>query len=217
MTATNEPKRVACGAPDFSISRKAQHGPVTVGHIETKDVDAVLHEVARSDQLKRYRAALPNLILTDYLEFRWYVGGEEGQTARLAHVTKGGKLAPEKDGAKAVSDLLGAFLSQQAEPISDPKTLALRMARLTHFIRDMIVKAFENQAASATLRDLHQAFEKALIPDLPIPQFADMFAQTLGLRPVCGPLQSSRAKRLVQAVGGRIRDTENQSLPPATL
>ena len=157
MTATNEPKRVACGAPDFSISRKAQHGPVTVGHIETKDVGAVLHEVARSDQLKRYRAALPNLILTDYLEFRWYVGGEEGQTARLAHVTKSGKLAPEKDGAKAVSDLLGAFLSQQAEPISDPKALALRMARLTHFIRDMIVKAFENQAASATLQDLHQA------------------------------------------------------------
>ncbi len=43
----------------------------------------------------------------------------------------------------------------------------------------MIVKAFEGKAASATLRDLHGAFEKALIPDLPIPQFADMFAQTL--------------------------------------
>ena len=53
------------------------------------------------------------------------------------------------------------------------------MARLTHVIRDVIVKAFENQAASATLRDLHQAFEKALIPDLPEEQFADMFAQTL--------------------------------------
>ena len=39
--------------------------------------------------------------------------------------------------------------------------------------------AFDAKAASATLRDLHGAFEKALIPDLPIPQFADMFAQTL--------------------------------------
>ena len=178
-TATNEPKRVECGAPDFHVSRKAQHGPVTLGHVETKDVGKSLDEEERSEQLKRYRAALPNLILTDYLEFRWYVNGEDRHTARLARVSQGGKLAPERDGAKVVADLLSAFLSQQAEPIRDPKMLALRMARLTHFIRDMIVTAFENQSASATLLDLHEAFEKALIPDLPIPQFADMFSQTL--------------------------------------
>ncbi|MGH9401040.1 MAG: type ISP restriction/modification enzyme, partial [Terriglobia bacterium] len=76
-------------------------------------------------------------------------------------------------------DLLSGFLAQAAEPINDPKALALRMARLTHFIRDMIVTAFERGSESATLCDLHKAFEAALIPDLPIPQFADMFAQTL--------------------------------------
>jgi hypothetical protein len=27
VTATNEPKRVECGAPDFIVSRKAPHGP----------------------------------------------------------------------------------------------------------------------------------------------------------------------------------------------
>ncbi len=179
VTATNEPKHVECGAPDFVISRKAAHGPVTLGYIEAKDVGKDLGEIERSDQLKRYLHALPNLILTDYLEFRWYVDGEHRQTALLARVGKGGKLAPEKNGAEAVPDLLTAFLSREAEPINDPKTLALRMARLTHFIRDMIVTAFEKESASATLRDLHGAFEKALIPDLPIPQFADMFAQTL--------------------------------------
>ena len=179
VTATNEPKRVQCGAPDYIVSRKSQHGPVTLGYIEAKDVGKPLDEIERSEQMKRYRSALPNLILTDYLEFRWYVGGDHRQSARLARVSKGSKIKPDQDGAKAVSDLLAAFLSQQAEPIHDPKALALRMARLTHFIRDMIVKAFENQAASATLRDLHQAFKKALIPDLPTPQFADMFAQTL--------------------------------------
>ena len=179
VTATNEPKRVQCGAPDYIVSRKSQHGPVTLGYIEAKDVGKPLDEIERSEQMKRYRSALPNLILTDYLEFRWYVGGDHRQSARLARVSKDSKIKPDQDGAKAVSDLLAAFLSQQAEPIHDPKALALRMARLTHFIRDMIVKAFEKQAASATLRDLHQAFEKALIPDLPTPQFADMFAQTL--------------------------------------
>ena len=179
ITATNEPKRVQCGAPDYIVSRKSQHGPVTLGYIEAKDVGKPLDEIERSEQMKRYRSALPNLILTDYLEFRWYVGGDHRQSARLARVSNDSKIKPDQDGAKAVSDLLAAFLSQQAEPIHDPKALALRMARLTHFIRDMIVKAFEKQAASATLRDLHQAFEKALIPTCRTPQFADMFAQTL--------------------------------------
>jgi hypothetical protein len=179
VTATNEPKRVECGAPDFAVTEKRAHGPITIGHLEAKDVGKDLDEVEKSEQMKRYLHALPNLILTDYLEFRWYVEGEHRQTAPLARVGKGGKLAPEKNGAEAVTDLLTAFLARKAEPINDPKTLALRMARLTHFIRDMIVTAFEGKAASATLRDLHGAFEKVLIPDLPIPQFADMFAQTL--------------------------------------
>jgi hypothetical protein len=180
VTATNEPKQVECGAPDFVVSRKATHGPVTLGHIEAKDVGRPLDEIERSDQMRRYLPALSNLILTDYLEFRWYVDGHRrADPARLARVAKGGKLAPEKGGPEAVSDLLAAFLAREAQPINKPKELALRMARLTHFIRDMIVTAFERQSASATLRDLHKAFEKALIPDLPVPQFADMFAQTL--------------------------------------
>ncbi len=179
VTATNEPKRVECGAPDLVISRKAGHGPVTLGHIECKDLDADLKEVERDEQLKRYLPALPNLILTDYLEFRWYVDGAFRQPARLASVGKGRKLIPEKDGAEAVTQMLAEFLAHKAEPINSPKELALRMARLTHFIRDMIVRAFANKSASQTLTDLRAAFEKALIPDLKDTDFADMFAQTL--------------------------------------
>jgi hypothetical protein len=49
VTATNEPRRVECGAPDFVISRKATHGPVTLGHIEAKDVAKDLEEHRGSD------------------------------------------------------------------------------------------------------------------------------------------------------------------------
>ena len=38
ITATNNPKQIACGAPDFVVSRKARHGPVTLGYLEAKDV-----------------------------------------------------------------------------------------------------------------------------------------------------------------------------------
>lgn len=41
VTATNEPKHVECGAPDFIVSRKAAHGPVTLGYIEAKSSHCV--------------------------------------------------------------------------------------------------------------------------------------------------------------------------------
>src|SRR5438034_439416 len=53
-TATNEPKRVECGAPDFIVSRKSVHGPMTLGYTEAKDVDKDLGEIEGSDQIKRY-------------------------------------------------------------------------------------------------------------------------------------------------------------------
>lgn len=181
ITATNDPKRVECGAPDFNVSRSP--GPLTIGYIETKDIGKSLDEAEDSDQLKRYRRSLGNLILTDYLEFRWYVDGENRRTVRLARVDKKGKLVPDKDEQEAVINLLKDFLSHTPEPISTPKGLAQRMARITHLIREIIVETFEKNKASNLIGDLRKAFATALIPDLDKPEktgeFADMFAQTI--------------------------------------
>ena len=193
ITATNEPKRIECGAPDFQISRKTPHGPMTIGYAEAKDVGRSLEEIEREarraapstlegKQLKRY-LTLGNLLLTNCLDFRWYVDGELRSSATLARLTTSGRLAPEKDEGKAVEETLIAFLSHAPQPISKPRDLALRMARLTHIIRDVIVNAFESGKASEMLRDLRKAFAQTLIPDLEEPnkteEFADMFAQTL--------------------------------------
>jgi hypothetical protein len=179
VTATNEPKHVECGAPDYKVSRNTPHGPLTIGHIEAKDVGAPLALVEKSDQLKRYRKGLPNLILTDYIEFRWYVGGERRIVARLGSTNGNRGVILEKGGLEAVEGLLRAFLDHKAQPISKPKELAERLARLTHLIRDVIVQAFQNKTASPTLRDLHEAFAEVLIPDLSAEAFADMFSQTI--------------------------------------
>ncbi len=179
LTATNEPKRIACGAPDYIITRHQ----LTLGYIEAKDVGKSLNETERTDQLKRYRRALDNLILTDYLEFRWYVNGDLRQEARLATPQPGGKLKAEKDGLKAVEALLQNFLAHQPQAINTPKDLAERMARLTHIIRDIIMAAFETDQASMLLQGWREAFARVLIADLGLPDktpdFADMFAQTL--------------------------------------
>jgi len=84
ITALNEPKRIACGAPDYSITKQRPHGALTIGYIEAKDVGVSLDAVEKSDQLKRYQGSLSNLVLTDYVEFHWYVNGERRGVARLA-------------------------------------------------------------------------------------------------------------------------------------
>jgi hypothetical protein len=179
VTATNEPKHVQCGAPDYVVSRNTPHGPLTIGHIEAKDIGAPLALIEKSDQLKRYRKGLPNLILTDYLEFRWYVDDQRRAVARLGSADSKRGVVLEEGGPEAVEELLRAFLEHKAQPISKPKELAERLARLTHLIRDVIVQALQNKTASPTLRGLHEAFAEVLIPDLSAEAFADMFSQTI--------------------------------------
>lgn len=175
----NEPKRIECGAPDLVIVKTKES--LNVGYVETKDVGKSLDDAERTEQLKRYFKALPNLVLTDYLEFRWYGDGKQRGSARLARV--GGKLTPEKNGAQQVEQLLRDFLAQEAAPIATPRELAVRMARLTHMVRDLIVEAFDRDKASDLLRGWREAFARVLIADLDQPEktgeFADMLAQTL--------------------------------------
>jgi predicted helicase len=175
ITATNEPKHIECGAPDF-ILRK---GSVTVGYIEAKDVGKSLDEAEKSEQLKRYLDSLTNLILTDYLEFRWYVDGERRLSACVGQVTKGGKIKRDRAGSKAIAELLDNFLAHKAEAVGTPKELAQHMARLAHMIRDLIIKAFEKEPESGSLHTQFVAFKDNLIPDLSTVQFADMYAQTI--------------------------------------
>jgi hypothetical protein len=191
INAINEPKRSECGAPDFAVVRKTQHGPLTLGHLEAKDVGKDLAAIEKDSnranpttdngrQLKRYRDALPNLVLTDYLEFRWYVNGtRRGDPASLAVLDSSGKLKPDNAGQSAVVRLLEDFLAQTARQVSKPKELAERMARLTHLIRDVVVVAFDKDVPSPALRGLRDAFAEVLIPDLSVTDFADMFAQTM--------------------------------------
>ena len=84
ITATNEPRRIECGAPDFIITQ----AKTPIGYIEAKDVGVSLGAEQRSEQMGRYRDSLNNLILTDYLEFHWYVVGEHRNTVRLAAVVE---------------------------------------------------------------------------------------------------------------------------------
>lgn len=83
VTVTNEPKRQACGAPDYIITKKS----IPIGYIEAKDVGKNLDDRSLKEQFDRYRASLDNLIITDYLEFRFYRDAEE--TTKAIVLTEG--------------------------------------------------------------------------------------------------------------------------------
>jgi len=180
ITATNEPKRVLCGSPDFQVVRKG----IPLGHVETKDIGTNLDEMERGkgpdgEQFTRYRDALPNWLLTDYLQFRWFVGGEKRLTVRVAELDAKGKVKVLPDGEQQLAEFLTAFFEQPALTVASAKELAQRMARMTGIIRDLIVKTFEHEKEQGWLHNWLAAFRETLIPDLDEKQFADMFAQTL--------------------------------------
>ena len=75
----NDPSRSEHGNPDFVFLR----GSITVGYTETKDIGVDLDKTEKSDQLERY-LGYSNLILTDYLEFRFFRNGQRyGEAIRI--------------------------------------------------------------------------------------------------------------------------------------
>ena len=182
LQATNEPRRrTDCGAPDFAILKTRGHLPI--GHVEAKDIGVVLEEASKSEQLTRYRKYLPNLLLTDYLNFWWYANGELWGKASLGATDGFGEIHSTPSSQQIVAELLEGFLDQVPEPIQTASELAIRLARLTHMIRDIIIKSFSEHHASETLTDLRKVLAHQLLPNLAeqqqTSQFADLYAQTL--------------------------------------
>ncbi|EQD66005.1 adenine specific DNA methyltransferase, partial [mine drainage metagenome] len=175
VQAVNEPRRIACGAPDYVIAR----GMVPLGYVEAKDVGANLNEVERSEQLGRYRDSLGNLILTDYLEFRWYLGGDLKLTASLPRPGRDGRIRWNDAAGSEVGQLLGQFLAADIPLAASPAELARRMAALARLIRTLIERTFSGEGEAGELHGQLEAFRKVLIESLTIPEFADMYAQTL--------------------------------------
>jgi len=176
IVCVNEPKgSSAAGHPDMKVLL----GETPLGFIETKDVGLDLTEIAESPQLKRYLEHIPNLILTDYLELRWYQNGNLADTVRIATVLDSGKLRRHNQSGEALLTLLDNFLTADVKTVGSPKELAQRMATLAKWVRRVIVESFEAESAGQELHSQLKAFREVLLPDLDVPKFADMYAQTI--------------------------------------
>src|SRR3989344_5387626 len=108
----NDPSRSEHGNPDFVFLR----GDITAGYAETKDLGVDLDKTEKSEQMERY-LGYSNLILTDYLEFRFFRNGTRyGEAIRIGVIENGTLIArPETFGELA--DALVDFLASKPEPM----------------------------------------------------------------------------------------------------
>ncbi len=179
------PKATEGGNPDFRVwDGKAR----ITGYIEAKKPETFhLDPIAVTPQLKRYLETFPNLILTNFFEFRLYQHGELLQTALAAspiNATQMKKTPPLLDVAE-LDSLLERYFEFDLPAITDPQSLADALAKRTRFLRDEILHIMkqeyreEEDTPQKGLPGFYDAFKKMLISKLTIEQFADLYAQTL--------------------------------------
>lgn len=176
IVALNEPKRVKCGAPDFIVSQ----GDIVIGHVEAKDIDIGIRGLngSNKNQQERYRAALPNLIYTNCLDWDFYKDGELVASVSIADFVMG--VQPKADQFSTLENLLRDFTAQRPQTITSPKELAERMAGKANLIKDVLGKTLADDSdPQSELAAQFHAFGENLIHDITPEDFADIYAETI--------------------------------------
>jgi hypothetical protein len=176
---TTLPKQTEAGNPDFRIWDGSEN---IVGYIEAKRPGENLDVIERSNQLKRYRAVFPNLILTDFYEFRLYRNGElvdKTFIARAALSKKG--IPPPAENLEAFESLLQKFFAFSLPRLTTAGQLAKELALRTRFLRDEIItmEMEQQQVGKGELYGFYTTFQRYLIANLKEKDFADLFSQTI--------------------------------------
>ena len=133
------------------------------------------------EQNESFRDNLDNFLLTNYLEFRLYLGGDMVDSVRLPTPPDSHSIKVGEANAEALAILLDRFLSGQLPSIGRPHELAVHLARRTRQMRNEANEALAEQMKdkSGELYGQYQAFREVLLPDLTEARFADMYAQTV--------------------------------------
>ena len=168
------------GNPDFRLWNGTDR---IIGYIEAKRPTEIhLDVVEASEQLKRYRHTFPNLILTNFLEFRLYRDGDFVESAligRPAVLNTLGK-APPPEKPDALKALLDRFFDFSLPKVFTAESLAVGLAKRTRMLREVVARQLLAEAdAPGALGGFFEAFQTYLIGTLTPEAFADLFAQTI--------------------------------------
>lgn len=173
----HDARSVMGNKPDFAILKH----DIPILYIEAKDIGTSLDKVEKSEQMTRY-FGYANLVLTDYVEFRFYRNGEPyGEPIKIADCElKARKIIPHTQNYELLAKTLLDFAQSHKEPIKSGAHLAKIMGGKAQRIRDNLNK-FLGVASehNKELNNVYNAIKKMLVHDLTPETFSDMYAQTL--------------------------------------
>ena len=171
------PKKTEAGNPDFRIWDGRQK---ITGYIEAKNLGTDLDKVEDSEQIKRYVSTFPNVILTNYTEFRLYRDGELVDKVSIARsfVIKKLSTVPPLENEDKFFKLLKRFLDFSLPKTFTAKTLAVELAKRTKFLKNEIVTE-ELKKGTTSIHGFYDAFKEFLIAGINEDEFADLYSQTI--------------------------------------
>lgn len=163
--------------PDFVVIKD----DVPLLYIETKDIGVSLDKIEKSEQMSRY-FGYANLVLTDYVEFRFYRDGlPYGEPIKIAEHDKASRLiSPFPKNYEYLAKTLIDFTQSHKEPIKSGKHLSKIMGGKAQRIRDNVRQFLANKSErNSELFRVYETIKKLLVHDLNKEAFSDMYAQTL--------------------------------------
>ncbi|MEW5950040.1 MAG: type ISP restriction/modification enzyme [Thermodesulfobacteriota bacterium] len=176
------PKKTEAGNPDFRVWDGKQH---ITGYIEAKDPTIEhLDRIEETEQLKRYLHTFPNVILTNFFEFRLYRNGVRTDKVIVGrpYVVHKLKTTPPVEKEPEFLQLLGKFFSFSLPKVYDAKNLAVELAKRTRFLKDEVIAQElreEQSAGKGFIRGFYKAFKDYLLSGLTEDEFSDLYAQTI--------------------------------------
>ena len=175
---TNEPANVTdCGNPDYVITK----GKIPVGYIEAKDIGKDLNSKSYKEQFGRYKKALDNLIITDYIWFQFFQNGELVHEIKIGEI-ENNSVKPIPENFSKFENLIKDFSTHIGQTIKSSKKLAEMMAGKARLLQDILERAItsdEETQENTSLKGQYDTFKQILIHDLKPKGFADIYAQTL--------------------------------------
>jgi hypothetical protein len=176
------PKKTEAGNPDFRIWDGKNH---ITGYIEAKDPSITnLNYIDGTEQLKRYLSTFPNVILTNFYEFRLYRDGQIIAQVMIGRpvIAKKLRTKPPLENIEQFKKLFDLFFSFSLPKVQTARSLAIELAKRTRFLRDEVISVEMEENGSKGHRQIigfYEAFKKYLIGTLTEKQFADLYAQTI--------------------------------------
>ena len=179
---TTLPKKTDAGNPDFRVWDGRQQ---IIGYIEAKaPTIEYLDQIETTEQLKRYLHIFPNLLLTNFFEFRLYRNGaliDRVFIGRPYHIHKL-KSIPLIENEEKFSSLLEKYFSFSLPKVYDAKNLAIELAKRTRFLKDEVISQEldeEEKKGKGNILGFYKVFKEHLISGLTKEDFADLYSQTI--------------------------------------